>query len=221
MWRYRKSSSYWLKKKRISDDKKFSRKKDIEKKRIVQKKIRSNIFLLKLTIFLFVALWFFYNEKVFFIIALIWVAILSIFFLLFKVRKRELNTYRNISYLQKMDPFKFEEYITVLFNKIWFKLETTIAEWDDWADSIWKDEKWNKIIIQTKRYSDKNVVWSPDIRNFIWSMNFYKVKKWIFLTTWYFSKPAYNTVEEVKWELEIILINKDKLKELLIKGYKK
>ena len=221
MWEYKKYTDYWLKKKMIYEDRAFSRKRDVDKKRIIQKHVKSNIILLIIAFIIFTIFWFFYSEKVFFIIASFLFFILGMFFLFYRKRKKALNIYRDISYLQTMDPFKFEEYITVLFNKLWYKLKTTVAEWDDWADSVWKDKDWNKLIIQTKRYSDLNLVWSPEIRDFIGSMNFYKVKKGIFLTTWYFSKPAYNTIEQVKWELDIELVNKDRLSELLNKVYNK
>lgn len=219
--KYTKRSDYWRKQNRIKKDKEFAKKRNVEKAKITQYYIKKLMYTLFTSVVFFIFLSIYYKTILFFYISLFFLVLWSGIFALYKIRLRKIHMYWSIEKLQKIDPFLFEEYITNMFNKNGCKVNTSVASWDDWADSIWRDSQWNNIIIQTKRYSDRNTVGSPEIRNFIWSMNLYNVKKWFFVTTWYFSKPAIETVKSVSGELDITLIDKDKLNQILLKTFKK
>jgi restriction system protein len=69
--------------------------------------------------------------------------------------------------------------------------------------------------IQAKRYTDNNIIGSPDIRNFIGSLAVKGFNKGVFLTTSNFSSEAVKTANESK-QHKIILIDGKKLTELAI-----
>lgn len=69
--------------------------------------------------------------------------------------------------------------------------------------------------IQAKRYSNNNIVGSPDIRNFIGSLAVKGFNKGVFLTTSNFSSDAIKTANESK-QHKIILIDGKKLTDLAI-----
>ena len=119
-----------------------------------------------------------------------------------------------------MDPFDFEEYVVNLYNRLGYSVRGTVAFGDDGADGVGKDAQGNKIIMQMKRYADGHLVGSPEIRDFIGSMAFYKVTCGIFVTTGYFSEPAKKTVREVDG-LKIETVDKNRLLKLMELAYKK
>lgn len=220
MWKYKKiNQKYWLKKSRISNDKKFTRKRKVDKTRIVQKILKETMIYTFLIFIFFIFLGFYYDFSILYIIWLFFFVLWLILKFYFSYKNKKLFSYKKITNLQKMDPRDFEEYITEMFNKIGFKVKTTSWWNDKWADSIWKDKNWYKIIIQTKRYSDKTTIWSPIIRNFVGSMSHYWVKRWYIVTTWYFTTEAIFDIKKEK-DFKIIPVDKDKLTELIAKAYK-
>ena len=72
-----------------------------------------------------------------------------------------------------------------------------------------------KIYIQAKRYSDKNKVQEPEIRNFIGAMSD-GVNRGIFVTTSHFADKAVMRAKGAH-NHRIILIDGDRLAELMIK----
>lgn len=118
--------------------------------------------------------------------------------------------------LKTVNPYYFEKIILKLLNKMWYwDFFETSKSWDWWIDWIInQDELWvDKIYIQCKRF-DSNKVREPEIRNFIWAMS-NEVNRWIFVTTSDFDEKA---IEKAKMALnKIILINWDKLVELMVK----
>ena len=220
MWKYKKiNQKYWLKKSRISNDKKFTKKRKVDKTRIVQKILKETMIYTFLIFIFFIFLGFYYDFSILYIIWLFFFVLWLILKFYFSYKNKKLFSYKRITNLQKMDPRDFEEYITEMFNKIGFKVKTTSWWNDKWADSIWKDKNWYKIIIQTKRYSDKTTIWSPTIRNFVGSMSHYWVKRWYIVTTWYFTKEAIFDIKKEK-DFKIIPVDKDRLTELIDKAYK-
>lgn len=118
--------------------------------------------------------------------------------------------------LKNVNPYYFEKIILKLLNKMWYwDFFETSKSWDWWIDWIINQDELgvDKIYIQCKRF-DSNKVREPEIRNFIWAMS-NEVNKWIFVTTSDFDEKA---IEKAKMALnKIILINWDKLVELILK----
>ncbi len=118
--------------------------------------------------------------------------------------------------LKNVNPYYFEKIILKLLNKMWYwDFFETSRSWDWWIDWIINQDELgvDKIYIQCKRFNS-NKIREPEIRNFIWAMS-NEVNKWIFVTTSDFDEKA---VEKAKMALnKIILINWDKLVELILK----
>lgn len=119
--------------------------------------------------------------------------------------------------LKEVDPYYFEKIILELFKKMWYwDFEETPKSRDGWIDwIIFQDQLWiDRIYTQAKRYNSNNVT-EKEIRNFIWAMSG-DVSKWIFVTTSDFDKWALEKAHNAKLH-KIILINGEKLAELMIK----
>lgn len=119
--------------------------------------------------------------------------------------------------LKEVDPYYFEKIILKLFKKMWYwDFEETPKSRDGWIDGIiFQDQLWiDRIYTQAKRYTTSNVT-EKEIRNFIWAMSG-DVSKWIFVTISDFDKWAIQKANNAKLH-KIILINGEKLAELMIK----
>lgn len=119
--------------------------------------------------------------------------------------------------LKEVNPYYFERVILELFKKMWYgDFEQTPKSRDWWIDGIiFQDQLWiDRIYTQAKRYTTSNIT-EKEIRNFIWAMSG-DVSKWIFVTVSDFDKWAIEKAKDAKLH-KIILINWDKLTDLMIK----
>lgn len=221
MSNYTRKSNYWLKKRRMANDRQFARKRPIEKARIVNYYLRSLFRWIMALALIFFVLGVYFRELFFIYIGIIPVVIGSLIWTYRIRRQRRYLRYYNIASLQKMNPLFFEEYILALYNRMGYHLTGTPPSGDAGADGIGKDIQWNKMIIQIKRYADTSTIGSPDIRDFVGSMAYYGVKYGIFLTTGYFTKSAIDMLTELSSDMRIQLIDKDGLLRLLEKTYPK
>jgi restriction system protein len=73
----------------------------------------------------------------------------------------------------------------------------------------------DRIYIQAKKYDPENAVSEPEIRNFCGSLGANKANKGVFVTTSYFTKPAYEFAE--RHPLKVVLIDGDELARLMIR----
>lgn len=73
---------------------------------------------------------------------------------------------------------------------------------------------WIEFYIQAKKYSPENAVSEPEIRNFCGSLGANKANKGVFVTTSYFTKPAYDFAE--RHPLRVVLIDGEELARLMI-----
>ena len=73
----------------------------------------------------------------------------------------------------------------------------------------------DRIYIQAKKYDPNNAVGEPEIRNFCGSLGANKASKCVFVTTSYFTKPAYEFAE--KHPFKVVLIDGDELSRLMIR----
>lgn len=73
----------------------------------------------------------------------------------------------------------------------------------------------DRIYIQAKKFDPNNAVSEPEIRNFCGSLGANKANKGVFVTTSYFTKPAYDFGE--RHPLKVVLIDGDELARLMIR----
>lgn len=73
----------------------------------------------------------------------------------------------------------------------------------------------DRVYVQAKRYKTENAVSEPEIRAFSGSLGAAKANKGVFVTTSYFTKPAYEFAE--KHPFKIVLIDGSQLAALMIR----
>jgi HJR/Mrr/RecB family endonuclease len=109
----------------------------------------------------------------------------------FKVKRAHhfLNTYQTIHSLRKMDPLQFEHYVAHLHQKLGYKAKVVGESGDNGVDiELW--EKGDYAVAQCKRYSGYKPIGSPEIQQFIGSMQIYNAPKGYFVATTNFTEPA-------------------------------
>lgn len=105
-----------------------------------------------------------------------------------KKRKRQRDLVNsNINEIDLMSGIQFEEYLSLLFKEIGYKVEHTPASGDYGADLILK-KRGRKIAVQAKRY--KNSVGISAVQQIIGAKNYYKADETWVVTNSYYSKPA-------------------------------
>jgi restriction system protein len=120
--------------------------------------------------------------------------------------------------LQNTNPYFFERVVLILFQKMGYgDFQETKRSGDGGIDGIISQDKLglDKIYIQAKRYSEKNKVREPEIRNFIGAMSG-DVSKGIFVTTSVFDDTAMKKASDAH-NHKIILIDGELLVDLMIK----
>ncbi len=114
---------------------------------------------------------------------------------------KNINKLENRSYLEKINPFEFEELIWKALQYFGFKTKVTRKTGDKWVD-IWLEKNEEKSIVQCKRFKWK--IGTPTIRDFIWTMQMNKIKSWYIITTSNFSVDSLLTVEESDYTIQLI-----------------
>lgn len=119
-------------------------------------------------------------------------------------------------YLDSMSPFNFEILVDDLYTKMGYECTNLKSSRDLGADIIALKEG-IKYVIQTKHYNINPKVGSQIIRNVYGAIKMYDADKGIIVTTSYFTSPAIDSASK----LGIELIDRDMLKQLVIKHYYK
>ena len=93
----------------------------------------------------------------------------------------------------------FEKNIADCFAQRGWEKKLWPWEIDDWKDIVIR-KNWKIYLIQCKRWFWKLWVQSQQIREFQWSIDYYKKKydkdaQWIFITTWFTSQRARDTAD--------------------------
>lgn len=120
--------------------------------------------------------------------------------------------------LHESNPYYFEKIVLILFKKMGYgAFEETPKSGDGGIDGIINQDQLGleKIYIQAKRYSEKNKVREPEIRNFIGAMSG-DVSKGIFVTTSEFDSSARRKAKDAR-NHKLILIDGEMLADLMIK----
>lgn len=100
---------------------------------------------------------------------------MCVLFLIRQRRRRELARYYTIEYLQTVSPEDFEYYVVQLLNTLGYRLKVVGGSGDEGIDGIGKDPKGRPMILQVKRYSDKNVVDTTKFREFVGTLAYHRV----------------------------------------------
>ena len=126
-----------------------------------------------------------------------------------------------VNRIQSLNPRGFEQLILDLILKMDYgdveASERTGKSGDGGIDGIIRDNRLglDPIYLQAKRYAHDHQVSVSEVNSFIGAVDRRGSNKGVFVTTSSFSKPAREAVKET--QKEILLINGDKLTELMIR----
>lgn len=114
----------------------------------------------------------------------------------------------DISDIDIMEGYAFEEYLKTLFFYAGFKAETTPRSKDYGADLILTEEDGNKIVVQAKRYN--KTVGIKSVQEIMGAISHYKANEGFVVTSSHFSPEA----ETLAKENGIRLIDREELIEM-------
>jgi len=130
-------------------------------------------------------------------------------------QKRILSQAQTLAYLRQMDPTAFEYYIANLFRKLSFKHVKVMGGSGDRGVDVVAYKKKEKYVIQCKRYHQNKKVTSPELQQFVGSIQIYKADKGIFVTTANYTKEA----KAIAKQQNIHLINETELAKLIQRAF--
>ncbi len=130
-------------------------------------------------------------------------------FWIYKANENKFKVY-DLSEIDRMNPFKFEEYVCKLYQQLGYNAKCTQKGGDYGADVLIQNGNY-KAAIQVKRYSIKHTTGIKAVQEIIAALPYYNVQNGIVLTTSYFTQAAKNLAESA----DIELIDRDRLKEIL------
>ena len=125
-----------------------------------------------------------------------------------EVRKQKMIS-ANISDIDKMNPYDFEEYIAILFSNLGYRTEQTKLSGDYGADVIAK-KGIESICIQVKLYKGKVSIGA--VQEIVSAKSYYNCNKATIITNSYFTKAATH-LARVNF---VQLIDRDKLVDLIL-----
>jgi restriction system protein len=128
-----------------------------------------------------------------------------------QVRERKRLISADISDIDQMAGNQFEEYLSILFSNMGYRVEDTPTSGDYGADLILKKGR-KKIAVQAKRYSSN--VGISAVQEVIGAKNYYKANEIWVVTNSYFTKAAVNLGNANN----VRLINRDQLLLLIRKS---
>jgi restriction system protein len=144
--------------------------------------------------------------------------LLNLLLFLLKISKRKFYAHRlskaGITEIDKMDGIQFEHYLKLLFKELGYKSSVTKASYDFGADLILQKEK-KKIVVQAKRYNQKNVVGIDAVQQVFAAKAYYQAdESWIITTSSYSPSATklaaacnVRTLDRVELVSFIIMIN--------------
>jgi len=93
-----------------------------------------------------------------------------------------------IERLQTLSPEDFEYYVVELLNHLGYHLRVVGGSGDEGIDGVGRDPKGRSMILQVKRYSDKNVIHTTLFREFVGTLAYHRVSLGVYVTTGYVSQ---------------------------------
>lgn len=109
--------------------------------------------------------------------------------------------------LQDLDPYKFEEAVSLMFKAQGFKNVRTTSGSGDYGADILMEDKRNKYVVEVKKYSRDNLIGRPALQKLQGACEHYRAMGMKFVTLGYFSNEAKNYAKNNN----IHLINGDEL----------
>lgn len=145
------------------------------------------------------------------LIVLLLVILGGVGFVWYKISLARFKAY-DISYLDHMDPFAFEEYICKLYKQLGYTHSYTTPKSGDFGADVIAENKCEKIAIQVKRYGSKNSTGSKAVQEVLAAKSYYGATRCAVLTTSYFTKQAKQLAKKCRVEL----IDRTDLKHMLM-----
>lgn len=140
----------------------------------------------------------------------------SYFYRLIYNKIREISVLKRLSRsgigsIDKMDGLQFEVYLKALFKELGYKPEVTKKSGDFGVDIVLKGK--NRIVIQAKRYGNKNRVGISAVQEVYAGKTYYKANEAWVITNSYFTKQAV----ELANACEVKLIDRVSLQKFISK----
>lgn len=129
-------------------------------------------------------------------------------YLLNQERKRNLSN-ACIEQIDAMSGFDFEEYCTNLLKKLGYKAITTKKSGDFGADIVAQNQN-EKIVVQTKRYTNKVSISS--VQEIVAAKNYYHANSSWIITNNYFTQSA----QKLARYNDVKLIDRDELAKIIV-----
>lgn len=191
-----------------------------DQKRIVAAILRKVVWSLWILLWLLFGLWVFYKQWEFILLWVFFIGIYALIQIFRIIKRRELRRYFTIDHLQRLSPTHFEWYVIELFNTIGYKIEWTWQTGDEGIDGIGTDREGNKLILQMKRYADTSKIQTEHMRAFFWALDYHDIDIGIYVTTGYATSGVREAIEKHRKKKKVILIDKDRLVELIDMAYR-
>ncbi|MDQ0255618.1 restriction system protein [Evansella vedderi] len=122
------------------------------------------------------------------LIPLLIVSIIIITKIIPTIKKKQHFKRANMTVIDQMDGFEFEEYLAYMFTKLGYKAKKTRNTGDYGADVVLKKDG-IKTVVQAKRY--KNKVGIDAVQQIVGSKSYYKADKAMVVTNSTLTGPAY------------------------------
>lgn len=104
-------------------------------------------------------------------------------------RNKKWMAIERIEDMQKLHWREFEEFITFVLQKKWFRANIGTGTKDGWVD-IAASLDWRKYLVQCKKWN-KYKVSEPNLREFLWAISDFDIDaKWIYVTTSHLTSDA-------------------------------
>lgn len=140
------------------------------------------------------------------------VGVIAIAMYLFAKHKRNKFKYYDISYLDKMNPYDFEEYVCKLYKGLGYNQSRCTSGSGDFGADVIAENKHEKITVQVKRYNQRKSVGSDVVQKILGAQAYYHATSSAIVTTSYFTEPAKKMAQSCR----VKLIDRDELKRILM-----
>ena len=138
-------------------------------------------------------------------------------------QKLRIDLYQSI---MDCDPFYFEKIVVDLLINLGYGGSRKEAGQafsrgkDEGVDGVINEDRLglDKIYVQAKRWQPESSVGRPELQKFIGALAGKRVKKGIFIATTHFTRDALSYSDRDTGEFKLVLIDKDKLIDLMIES---
>lgn len=139
------------------------------------------------------------------------ISIIAFIFYMYTKKKQNRFQAHTMSYIDKMSPFQFEEYICNLYKQLGYKNAYCTQKSGDFGADVIAQNNYEKLAIQVKKYKITNSTGVKAVQEIVAAKDYYHATRAIVLTTSYFTKSA--KILATKCNVE--LIDRDKFIKLL------